>query len=103
MVKKTRNLNRCSHREDLKEAVPSTQLIGFADIHSAPLLDASLQVEQKIKGGVIQSVNSRETYLYQPFSNQGNGAKTIVETKLTLVSSVPQAPPSKGTHSKANL
>ncbi|XP_047104150.1 apolipophorins isoform X1 [Schistocerca piceifrons] len=94
VISKSRNLNRCASRENLIQEILSTRFTGQSDLHATPLLDADLHVEQHIKGGLIVSATSRESYLFRPFSNQGNGAKTTVETKLTLTTHNAQpAPP----------
>lgn len=62
-------------------------------MQTAPLLESTQELQQKLKGGVLNSAESHETYLYRPFSNQEAGAKTIVDSKLTLVVSKRQAAP----------
>ncbi|XP_066996773.2 apolipophorins [Anabrus simplex] len=90
-VKKVRNLNRCAHREDLRQEILSTPFVGNADLHSTPLLESTYSSEQQIKKGIISSAVSHESYLFRPFSRLGSGARTTVETKLTLASETAQA------------
>jgi hypothetical protein len=68
-------------------------LIFLQGLQTAPLLESTQEVQQKLKDGVLNSAESHETYLYRPFSNQEAGAKTIVDSKLTLVVSKKQAAP----------
>jgi hypothetical protein len=62
-------------------------------LQAAPLLESTQELQQKLKDGVLNSAESHETYLYRPFSTQESGAKTIVDSKLTLVVSKKQAAP----------
>jgi hypothetical protein len=62
-------------------------------LQTAPLLESTQELQQKLKGGVLHSAESREIYQYRPFSTQESGAKTIVDSKLTLADSKKQAAP----------
>ncbi|KAK7794405.1 hypothetical protein R5R35_011682 [Gryllus longicercus] len=90
-IKKARNLNRCSHREDIKQEFLSTPFVGNADLQSVPLLESTQHVEQTVKKGVIVNVVSEETYLFRPFAKQSAGARTTVRTQLTLTGEKAQA------------
>lgn len=55
-------------------------------------MNSQYDVEQKITQGVLESATAKEEYLYRPFANGNNGARTKVTTKLVLESKNPSAP-----------
>lgn len=85
-VKKERNLNRCFHRENIREGPLSVIYDPKSDIHSAPTLASHQKIEQRFKRGILNKATSVETYKLRPWSNGNLGAKTIVQTTLTLKS-----------------
>ena len=84
VVHKYRNLNECVHRETISQGLISATFNPKSTIQSSPLLSAQQKVEQRFKAGVLNKAVSTETYKYRPFTNGEAGAKTIVETTLTL-------------------
>lgn len=77
-------MNQCSNRENIKQGLFSGIVNPAAGIQSTPIIGASQKVEQRFKNGVLDKAVSTETYKLRPFSNGEAGAKTIVETILTL-------------------
>ena len=67
--------------------------ICLQELQTTPLLESTQEVKQQLKGGVLSSAESHEKYVYKPFSNQDAGAKTLVESKLTLVTQSKKAAP----------
>ncbi|XP_046401094.1 apolipophorins-like [Ischnura elegans] len=103
-VTKHRNLNRCAHREGLHNNFFSTYYDEPSELHSSPLLQSTLQVEQTIKDKMVVSAVGEESYLFRPFSNGGSGAQTTVTTRLTLVKHQPSpAPPVTNGHGSSIL
>ncbi|XP_076231616.1 retinoid- and fatty-acid binding glycoprotein apolipophorin [Calliopsis andreniformis] len=84
VVRKNRNLAECAFRENINQDLISASTDTSAGIKSSPLLGAQQSVEQHFKRGVLNSATSNEVYQLRPFSNGEAGAKTSVETKLTL-------------------
>ncbi|XP_001604024.1 apolipophorins [Nasonia vitripennis] len=83
VVTKSRNLNQCSNRENIKQGLFSGIVNPNAGIQSTPIIAGHQKVEQRFKGGVLDKAVSTETYKLRPFSNGEAGAKTVVETVLT--------------------
>lgn len=84
VVHKERNLVRCSHRENIREGPVSAIYDSKSDIQSAPLLSSHQKIEQRFKRGILNKATSVETYKLKPWSNGDIGAKTVVQTTLTL-------------------
>lgn len=84
VVHKERNLARCSHRENIREGPVSAIYDQTSDIQSAPLVSSYQKIEQRFDNGVLAKAVSVETYKLNPWSNGENGAKTVVQTILTL-------------------
>ncbi|XP_046401090.1 apolipophorins-like isoform X2 [Ischnura elegans] len=103
-VTKRRNLNRCAHREGLHNNFFSSYYDEPSELHSSPLLQSTLQVEQTIKDKMVVSAVGEESYLFRPFSNGASGAQTTVTTRLTLVKHQPgPAPPVTNGHGSSIL
>ena len=110
-VKKTRNLNKCAHREGINLPFLSTGyytksvrlfiltkkkiyltitpllIIILQELQSTPLfVTASLNVEQKIASGIVKSAVAQELYESRPIQGAQTGAQVVVVTKLTLES-----------------
>ncbi|KAG5308105.1 APLP protein, partial [Acromyrmex insinuator] len=85
VIHKERDLLRCSHRESIRigpvSAIYESQK---SDTQSAPLLSSHQKIEQRFKRGILNKATSVETYKLKPWSNGDVGAKTIVQTTLTL-------------------
>lgn len=94
IVRKERNLNRCAYREDFRSDILSVGYAGASPLQNTPLMASSMKSTQKIKNKIIDSAESVEEYFYRPFSNREAGAKTVVETKIKLVSTKKAAPAS---------
>jgi len=94
IVRKERNLNRCAYREDFRSDILSVGYAGGSPLQNTPLMASSLKSTQKIKNKILDSAESVEEYFYRPLSNRDAGAKTVVETKIKLVSTKKQGPSS---------
>lgn len=92
VVRKNRNLAQCSFRENAVQDLISATTDTAAGIKSSPLLASEQEVEQRFVRGVLNKAVSKEVYRLRPFSNGDAGAKTVVETMLTLVSDKPDNP-----------
>lgn len=84
VVRKERNLGRCSHRENIRQGPVSAIYDFSSDIQASPLLSSHQNIEQRFKRGILNKASSVETYKLKPFSNGNIGAKTVVHTTLTL-------------------
>lgn len=84
VVHKERNLARCSYRENIRQGPVYGIHDHSSDIHSTPLLSSHQSIEQRFKRGILNKAISVETYKLKPFSNGNIGAKTVVQTTLTL-------------------
>lgn len=84
VIHKERDLIRCSHRENIKNGLVSAVYDQKSDIQAAPLLSSHQKIEQRFKRGILNKATSVETYKLKPWSNGDLGAKTIVQTTLTL-------------------
>ncbi|KAJ8950746.1 hypothetical protein NQ318_011239 [Aromia moschata] len=84
VVQKSRNLNKCAYRENLKQDFFATAFDLNSEIKSSPILNADYNAKLRIKNGILDQANSVEKYLYTPFSAGTNGAKAQVVSKLQL-------------------
>lgn len=84
LVEKLKDLSQCSYRENIRQGLITSVFDTSSGIKSTPLLDSEQKIEQRFKQGILNKATSTETYKYKPFSNGEAGAKTIVETTLTL-------------------
>ncbi|XP_011691522.1 PREDICTED: apolipophorins [Wasmannia auropunctata] len=84
VIHKERDLIRCSHRESIRNGPVSAIYDAKSDIQAAPLLSSHQKIEQRFKRGILNKATSVETYKLKPWSNGDIGAKTIVQTTLTL-------------------
>lgn len=103
IVRKDRNLNRCAYREDFVSDILSVPYAGGSPLQNTPILASSMQVTQKIKNGVLSSAECSEEYFHRPLSNRDAGAKTVVETKITLASQKKQAPANSNVNSHRSI
>jgi len=100
-VKKERNLNHCSHRESINQGPVSAVYDLNSEIQSAPILSSHQKIEQRFKRGILNKVTSIETYRLRAWSNGNLGAKTIVQTTLTLKSENGDKPAAPVSQSKS--
>lgn len=84
MVKKERNLIRCSHRENIRDGPVSAIYDPKSEIQSAPTISSHQKIEQRFKRGILNRAVSVETYKLKIYNNGDIGAKTVVQTTLTL-------------------
>lgn len=87
------DLNTCSHREFLSDGFIKGVFNEASGIKSTPVLNGDYTLEQKIKGGVLDSVVLTENYVYLPFSGQNTGARAKVVTKLRYAKVEAKEPP----------
>nr|XP_033202794.1 apolipophorins [Bombus vancouverensis nearcticus] len=84
IVNKNRNLAMCAFRENVDQALVSGSMDTAAGWKSSPVLGSQQSIEQRFKRGILTKAVSKEVYNLVPFSHGSAGAKTIVETTLTL-------------------
>ncbi|XP_063370071.1 apolipophorins isoform X1 [Cydia amplana] len=84
LVHRTRDLSRCTHREQGQNNPVYAVASDNAQIADTQVLQSILNVESKVNNGVPEKVSATEEYLYRPFSVGENGARSKVHTKLTL-------------------
>ena len=84
VIKKKRNLNKCSFRESIRQDFIATAFNRDSEIKSSPFLQGDFTSEQRLKNGILDVAVVNENYLYVPFSAGDSGAKVRVHTKLTL-------------------
>ncbi|GJQ78075.1 hypothetical protein Trydic_g2417 [Trypoxylus dichotomus] len=92
VIRKTRNLNKCSHRESLRQDFITTAFDPDSGIKSNPFLQGKYRAELKLKGGIPQEVVVNEDYLYVPFSNGEKGAIANVRSQLKFTGIVRDNP-----------
>lgn len=78
-------MNKCAHRESLKQGFISTAFDLNSEIKTSPLLQGKYEAVLKLKGGIPQVITVEEDYLYVPFSNGDKGAKARGESQLKLL------------------
>ncbi|KAF5288699.1 hypothetical protein FQR65_LT11964 [Abscondita terminalis] len=92
IVQKTRNLNKCAHRETISQDFMATAFNMDSDIKATPVLNGHYASEQRIKNGILDYASVTENYLHVPFSVGQNGAKASAITKIQLIGSSKEAP-----------
>lgn len=83
-ITKVRDLNRCSHREQIKSPLVSGKINEKAGITSSLILQSNYIKESKIVNGVIENVHLTENYKFSG-TTKGNSdisAKVITSIKL---------------------
>ncbi|KAH8384937.1 hypothetical protein KR200_008808, partial [Drosophila serrata] len=81
-ITKVRNLNSCSHREQINSALVSGKINEKAGLTSSFLLQSSYIKESKIVDGLIENVQLTETY---KFSGATKGNSDISAKVFTLI------------------
>ncbi|CAH1391672.1 unnamed protein product [Nezara viridula] len=84
-VRKSRDLVKCAHREDISVPYLTTPYYVKSDFQSSPLLSSKLGGEQKIEGGILTLASREEHYEYRPGASEAT-AKVHVKTTLKYVS-----------------
>ncbi|KAF5283201.1 hypothetical protein FQA39_LY17393 [Lamprigera yunnana] len=92
VVQKSRNLNKCAHRESISQDFMATAFNLDSDIKATPLLKGQYNSEQRIKNGILDYASVSESYLHVPFSIGQNGAKATAMTKIQLIGSSMETP-----------
>ncbi|KAK4878786.1 hypothetical protein RN001_011292 [Aquatica leii] len=92
VVQKSRNLNKCAHRESISQDFMATAFNLDSDVKATPLLNGQYVSEQRIKNGILDYASITEHYLHVPFSVGQNGAKATAVTKIQLIGSSKEAP-----------
>ncbi|CAL7938756.1 unnamed protein product [Xylocopa violacea] len=92
VVNKNRNLAQCAYRENVNQGLLSGNVDTATGLKSSPLLSSTQNIEQRYKRGILNKAYSKEEYQLNPFSNNGAGAKTTVETTLTLKGDKAESP-----------
>ncbi|KAK5647146.1 hypothetical protein RI129_002038 [Pyrocoelia pectoralis] len=92
IVQKSRNLNKCGHRESISQDFTATAFNLDSDIKSTPILNGDYTSEQRIKNGILDYASVTENYLHVPFSVGQNGAKAAAITKIQFAGSVKESP-----------
>lgn len=95
VIEKSRVLNKCAHRETIKQDFLATTFNLNSEIKSSPLLKGDYHSEQRIKNGILDHAVVTENYLYVPFSVGKNGAKAVVSTKIQFAGTSKDEPKSK--------
>lgn len=85
VIQKSKELNKCAHRESVKQDFMATSFNLHSEIKSSPILNADYLSEQKLKSGILDQATITENYFYVPFSAGKNGARAKVTTKIQLV------------------
>lgn len=103
VITKHRDLNRCSHREHIKQDFMATSFNLNSEIKTSPVLSSDYNSEQRVKNGILDSAVVTENYLYVPFSVGKNGAKASVTTKLQLTGQSKETPKASTSEPKSIL
>lgn len=85
VIQKSKELNKCAHRESIKQDFMATSFNLHTDIKTSPILHSQYFSEQKLKNGILDQATITENYYYVPFSVGKNGANAKVVTKLQYV------------------
>lgn len=83
IVRKSRSLNSCTHRESLVSGFITGIDNNNAGIRSTALLNGDYNVEQRIRNGILESAVVNEVYNFVPFSSGSAGAQAKIATVLT--------------------
>lgn len=83
VIRKSRNLNLCTHRESLVSGFITGIDNSNAGIRSTTFLNGDYNVEQRIKNGILESAAANEVYNFVPFSSGSAGAQAKIVTLLT--------------------
>jgi hypothetical protein len=83
-VTSVRDLDQCAYREKLSNGLIQGVVTESSEVKSSPILNGKVESDAKFKGGMLNSIELRETYNFLPFSTQTHGAKAKVITKLNL-------------------
>lgn len=81
-VTSTRDLDQCAYREKLSNGLIQGVVTESSEIKTSPILNGKIDSDAKFEGGVLKSVELRESYNFLPFSTQNHGAKAKVITKM---------------------
>lgn len=92
IIQKSRNLNKCAYRENIRQDFFSTVFNLHSEIKSSPILSGDYNAKLRIKDGILESANAVENYLYIPFSVGKNGARAQVTSKLHLTGTSKENP-----------
>ncbi|KAH8256440.1 hypothetical protein KR032_007301, partial [Drosophila birchii] len=98
-ITKVRNLNSCSHREQINSALISGNINEKAGVTSSLILQSNYFKESKIVDGLIENVQLTETYKFSG-ATKGNSdisAKVITVIKLKNPGGTKAATPQTGT------
>ncbi|GAB0091209.1 Apolipophorins [Sergentomyia squamirostris] len=85
IINRARNLNSCSFRESLGQALSGSVFNEASGIKSAPSLNGDYSSEVRLKNGLVDYAYVSEEYLFIPFSTASAGAMSKVATKLSLI------------------
>ncbi|KAH8252425.1 hypothetical protein KR038_010706, partial [Drosophila bunnanda] len=98
-ITKVRNLNSCSHREQINSALVSGKINEKAGLTSSLILQSNYFKESKVVGGVLENVQLTETYKFSG-ATKGNSdisAKVITVIKLKNPGGTKAESPQTGT------
>ncbi|KAJ8984123.1 hypothetical protein NQ317_017333 [Molorchus minor] len=95
VIQKSRNLDKCSYRENLKQDFFATTFNLNSEIKSSPILNSDYNGKLRVKNGILDSASVVENYLYTPFSVGKNGAKAQVTSKIQLTGTSAEKPTHK--------
>nr|ATU82717.1 venom apolipophorin-like protein 1 [Pristhesancus plagipennis] len=85
LVKKSKDLLKCAHREELNLPYSTSSYFIKSDLQTSPLLLGTYSSEQKFDGGILKSAQSEEHYSYNPATAVESITKIEVITKLNFV------------------
>lgn len=92
VIQKSRNLNKCAYRENIRQDFVNTIFNMHSEIKSSPVLNGEFNSKLRIKDGILEQANTVENYLFVPFSVGKNGAKAQVTSKLHLAGHTKESP-----------
>lgn len=94
VIQKSRDLNKCAYRENLRQDFFSTTFNLNSEIKSSPILNGDYNAKIRIKNGILNQAQVVENYLYIPFSVGKNGARAEITSKLHLAGTSRDSPKS---------
>ncbi|XP_060075290.1 apolipophorins-like [Ylistrum balloti] len=86
VVKKTKNLLKCSGRHEIRTAMHGVPYGASTEFQSLPLMNSKHQCQQEISSdGLMNSARCVESHLFEPFSRKGKVTSTEIIQILEFV------------------
>ncbi|XP_018566495.1 uncharacterized protein LOC108907336 [Anoplophora glabripennis] len=87
LIEKTKDLNSCQRRSKFHSVLQTRSTLNI-ESKTDKILNSSSHCLVSIDHNVYNDITCKETYVLQPFSNQGAGVSTTMVQKLSLLNEV---------------